>query len=390
MKIVCAIDSFKGSLSSGRAAELAKEEAGRIVPESICIDFIVADGGEGTAEAAVAASGGEFRHSVAQDPLGRPIEASYGVLPGNAAIIEMAAASGLPLLSEEELDPLRTTSYGTGQLIADALDHGARTIAIALGGSATNDAGTGLLEALGVRFLDAAGNALKGNGENLEKIDAIVASGLDPRVAQTDFVVLCDVSNPLVGENGATMTFGRQKGASDAELQRLEQGMRSYLGVLQRCSIVGDEMPGDGAAGGAGMAARAFLHAKQASGADWVLDAIGLERVLEDTDLCITGEGHADGQSVNGKLVSRIARRCKKSGVPCVAIVGGMDESAVGLEACGVDAIFPSVIDCCSKEDAMRNAERNFRLAVDRVLIAVNVGRKVGVAENSCDMKHGV
>ena len=325
------------------------------------------------------ASGGKLQHATVQDPLGRPTDASYGVLPDGTALVEMAAASGLTLPSGE-LDPLRASSYGTGQLIADALDHGARTIAIALGGSATNDAGTGALRALGVRFLDASGNPLRVDGENLARIAEVDANEIDPRVAQTDFVTLCDVDNPLVGSDGATMTFGRQKGASDVNLRILERGMESYLGVLRRRSIVGGEMPGDGAAGGLGLAARAFLHARRKSGADCVLDAVGFDRALKGADLCITGEGHADGQSVDGKLVSRIARRCKGAGVPCVAIVGGMDESAVGLKTCGVDAIYPSAIDCCDRAAAMRNAERNFRLAVERVLVAVKIGRRIGAA----------
>jgi glycerate kinase len=293
----------------------------------------------------------------------------------------MAAASGLTLVSKGEQDPLRATSFGTGQLIIDALDRGANAIVLGLGGSATNDAGTGALEALGVRFLDAAGNPLKGNGENLERIAEIDVSGLDPRVAQARFTALCDVDSPLVGMNGATMMFGRQNGASDAGLQRLEHGMRSYLGILRSSAAGFDEMPGDGAAGGMGLAARIFLRAGRKRGADWILDSVGFDRALQDADLCITGEGHADGQSSKGKLVSRIAKRCQSAGVPCIAVVGGMDESARGLESCGVNAIYPSVTDCCSREEAMRHAERNFRLAVDRALIAMEIGLNAGRQE---------
>jgi glycerate kinase len=177
------------------------------------------------------------------------------------------------------------------------------------------------------------------------------------------------------------MMFGRQKGASDASLQRLEHGMRSYLEILNRSTTGFDEMPGDGAAGGMGLAVRIFLRARMERGADWILDSMGFDHVLRDADLCITGEGHADGQSVNGKLVSRIGKRCRSAGVPCIAIVGGMDESACGLEDCGVNAIYPSVIDCCSREEAIRHAERNFRLAVDRVLTSIEIGLKAGCGE---------
>lgn len=382
MKIVCAIDSFKGSLSSRKAALLAEKEARRILPGSAFIGFSVADGGEGTAEAVVTACGGEFREAIVQDPLGRATEARYGILPDGTALIEMAEASGLTLLFEGERNPLRATSFGTGQLVLDALDRRASAIVLALGGSATNDAGTGALEALGVRFLDAEGNLLKGNGENLARIAAVDASGIDPRIVQTRFTALCDVESPLVGINGATMMFGRQKGATDACLQRLEHGMRSYLEVLNRSTAGFDETPGDGAAGGMGLAARIFLQARMERGADWILDSMGFDYALQDADLCITGEGHADGQSVNGKLVSRIAKRCRSAGVPCIAIVGGMDESACGLQDCGVNAIYPSVIDCCSREGAMKHAERNFRLAVDRALTTMEIGQKAGYRRN--------
>lgn len=381
MKIVCAIDSFKESLSSRRAASLAEEEARKIFPECEVVGLGVADGGEGTADAVFAACGGKSREAIVQDPLGRPIAARYGILPDGTALIEMAAASGLTLVSEGERYPLRATTFGTGQLILDALNQGANAIVLGLGGSATNDAGTGALEAMGVRFRDSAGNSLRGNGENLERIAEIDVSGLDPRIAQARFTALLDVDSPLVGMNGATMMFGRQKGASDADLQRLEHGMRSYLDILRHNAAGFDEMPGDGAAGGMGMAARIFLHARRVRGADWILDSIGFDHALRDADICLTGEGHADRQSVNGKLVSRIAKRCRIAGVPCIAIVGGMDESASGLEDCGVNAIYPSVIDCCSREEAIRHAERNFRLAVDRVLATLKIGLEAGCGE---------
>lgn len=382
MKIICAIDSFKGSLSSRSAASLAEKEVQRMLPESEFIGLSVADGGEGTAEAVVAACKGRFREVIVQDPLGRAIKTRYGILPDGTALIEMAAASGLTLVSEGERDPLRATTFGTGQLILDALDQGANAIVLGLGGSATNDAGTGALEALGVRFLDEAGNSLRGNGENLERIAGVDITGLDPRIEQTRFTALCDVDSPLVGMNGATIMYGHQKGASDAGLQRLELGMKSYLEILKRSIAEFDEMPGDGAAGGMGMAARIFLHAKRERGADWILDSIGFDHDLRDADICLTGEGHADGQSINGKLVSRIAKRCRTAGVPCIAIVGGMDQSACGLEDCGVNAIYPSVIDCCSREEAMEHAERNFCLAVDRVLATMKIGLKAGREED--------
>ena len=327
----------------------------------------------------MASLGGQRVRVAAADPLGRDIEASYGMLPGNRAVIEMAAASGLPILSASERDPRKTSTFGTGQLLLDALDRGARDISLAIGGSATNDCGMGAMRALGVRFLDASGAELAGTGADLALVEKVDLSGMDPRVAQASFHVMCDVDNPLVGPRGATRVFGPQKGADPQMVEELEAGMASFATVLEKTFgvAVADE-PGMGAAGGLGAAARLFLSAEVVGGVDWVLDLVGFDEALSGCSLCVTGEGHADGQSAHGKVVSGVAARCRAAGVPCVAIVGGMSPEATELLACGVDALVPTVIDAASIEDVLANAERNFRLAAQRVFSLVSVGRRMG------------
>ena len=374
-----ACDSFKGTLSSARSSELLAEEARASFPEATLRSLEVADGGEGTVDAIVASLGGQRVSVAAADPLGRDIEASYGMLPGNRAVIEMAAASGLPILSASERDPRKTSTFGTGQLLLDALDRGARDISLAIGGSATNDCGMGAMRALGVRFLDASGAELAGTGADLALVEKVDLSGMDPRVAQASFHVMCDVDNPLVGPRGATRVFGPQKGADPQMVEELEAGMASFATVLEKTFgvAVADE-PGMGAAGGLGAAARLFLSAEVVGGVDWVLDLVGFDEALSGCSLCVTGEGHADGQSAHGKVVSGVAARCRAAGVPCVAIVGGMSPEATELLACGVDALVPTVIDAASIEDVLANAERNFRLAAQRVFSLVSVGRRMG------------
>ena len=374
-----ACDSFKGTLSSARSSELLAEEARAFFPEADFRSLEVADGGEGTVDAIVASLGGRRVSLLAADPLGRPVEATYGMLPGERAVIEMAAASGLPILSPGERDPRKTSTFGTGQMILDALDRGARDISLAIGGSATNDCGMGAMRALGVRFLDASGAELMGTGADLGLVAKVDLSGMDPRVSQTSFHVMCDVANPLVGPRGATRTFGPQKGADAAMVEELEAGMASLAAGLEDVfgTSVADE-PGMGAAGGLGAAARLFLDAEVVGGVDWVLDLVGFDEVLSGCSLCVTGEGHADGQSAHGKVVSGVAARCRRAGVPCVAIVGGMNADACELLDCGVDALVPTVIDAASIEEVLANAERNFRLAAQRVFSLVSLGRKMG------------
>lgn len=378
-RLVFACDSFKGTISSARAAELLAQSAARQLGEVECRCVGVADGGEGTVEAVVSATGGELVRARVTGPLGDAVEATFGMLPGGRAVIEMAAASGITLVARDELDPLRASTYGTGELIACALDAGATDVSLAIGGSATNDGGMGMARALGARLLDASGSELEGCGADLARVRSIDLSGLDGRLAVTTFHVMCDVDNPLVGPRGATRVFGPQKGAGPEQLELLEAGMRSYAGVLERTfgASVADE-PGMGAAGGLGAAARLFLDAEVVPGVEWVLDLVGLDEALRDADLCVTGEGHADAQSAHGKVISGVAARCRAAGVPCVAVVGGMDVGATELLGCGVDALVPTVIDAASLDEVLACAERNFSLAADRVFSLVGIGLGMG------------
>ena len=251
-RFVFACDSFKGTISSARAAKLLEAEARAAFGDVECLGLGVADGGEGTVEAVVAATDGSLVSAEVEGPLGDPVRATYGLLPGDRAVIEMAAASGITLVPREVLDPLRASTYGTGQLVLDALDHGATDVSLAIGGSATNDGGMGFARALGARFLDAEGTELCGCGADLERVASIDLSGLDPRLGSVRFHVMCDVDNPLVGERGATYVFGPQKGASPEALERLEAGMRSYATVLER--TFGTLVAHEGGMGGAGSA----------------------------------------------------------------------------------------------------------------------------------------
>ena len=380
MRFVFASDSLKGTISSARAAAILDEEAARAFPGVTCTRLAVADGGEGTVDAVVASLGGARIDVTVEDPLGRPVEAIYGMLPGNRAIIEMAAASGLPLLKRAERNPLLTSTYGTGQLVLHALRNGATEVTLAIGGSATNDGGMGAMRALGVRFLDAAGGELEGTGADLGRVVTIDTSGLDPLVTHVRFRLLCDVDNPLLGQRGASRVFSPQKGATSQQVEALEKGMASYARVLESTLGRSADQPGDGAAGGLGAAVRLFLGATSVPGIDWVLDVVGLDQALLGADLCITGEGHADAQSAHGKVVSGVASRCKRAGVPCVAVVGGMDPGALELASLGVDAIVPTVIDCGDVADALAHAERNYRLAAARVFSLMALGRGLPVA----------
>ena len=375
MRFLFASDSFKGTISSARAAELLDAAAREAFPDVETCGVEVADGGEGTVAAVVASAGGTLRTVSVRGPRGGEVAATYGVLGDGRAIVEMAAASGLPLLATEERDPRYTSTYGTGQLILDALDEGVRDISLAIGGSATNDGGMGCMRALGARFLDADGTELEGVGGNLARVSRIDLTGMDPRVGKTRFHVMCDVDNPLLGERGATYVFGPQKGAVPPIADELERGMQSYARVLET-TFPGVDVaaPGMGAAGGLGVAASAFLRAELLPGIEQVLNLVGFNELLEGCDLCVTGEGHADAQSAHGKVVSGVAARCRASGVPCVALVGGMDADAMELTGCGVSALVPTVIDVGTLDQVLAHAERNYTLAAERLFALLRLG----------------
>lgn len=374
-RFLFASDSFKGTISSARSTELLSQVALDAFPDAVCEGLEVADGGEGTVNAVVRALGGELREVAVHDARHHETRAAYGLLPGNRAIIEMAAASGLPQLALSERNPLLTGTWGVGELIADAVDHGVRELTLAIGGSATNDGGMGCMAALGARFLDADGSELAGTGADLARVRSIDLSGFDKRVSATTFSVMCDVDNPLLGDCGATRVYGPQKGATPAMVEELELGMASYAKVLHATFPGFEAMaPGMGAAGGLGAATSTFLHAELVPGVEQVLDLVGFNELLHGCDLCVTGEGHADAQSAHGKVVSGVAARCRMAGVPCVALVGAMDASATELLNYGVDALVPAVIDVCTREEVHTHAERNYVLAAQRLFSLLKIG----------------
>jgi len=378
-RFLFASDSFKGTITSERAAALLREAALASFPDAQTHSLAVADGGEGTVEAVVFATGGTLRTVAVRGPRGAEVDASYGLLADGRAVIEMAAASGLPLLAPEECDPRLTSTFGTGQLICDALDRGVRDISLAIGGSATNDGGMGCMRALGARFLDAEGRELEGIGSDLGNVATIDLSGMDERLGKTNFHVMCDVTNPLLGSRGATYVFGPQKGATPEMADMLERGMTHYAQILKTIFPGFDPMgSGMGAAGGLGAAARTFLSAEVLPGIECVLDLVGFDQLLIDCDLCVTGEGHADAQSAHGKVVSGIAKRCKAAGVPCVAVVGGMNADAVELLDLGVDALVPTVIDAGGIEEVLAHAEENYSLAAQRLFSLLRLGTLLG------------
>lgn len=375
MKFLFASDSFKGTLSSTEISDLLEISAFRHFPGCSCVKVPIADGGEGTVDAIMRAAGGTYRQVPVRGPLFEERISSYGIIDQKKVIIEMAAASGLPLVPDKLRDPMKTTTYGTGQLIRDALDLGFRHITVAIGGSATNDGGMGAMIALGARFLDADGRQLKGIGADLYHVSDIDLTHLHPAVKETEFTVMCDVNNPLTGSNGATYTFGSQKGANEVSLSLLETGMKNYAALIKRkFSIDVDSMPGAGAAGGLGAALTVFLNARLRSGIETVLDLIHFDDLLKDVDLVVTGEGRIDWQSACGKVPAGIGRRCQKAGIPAVAIVGGMGRGAEEIYSHGISSILPTINADMDIAEAMHRSAELYENAADRMFRLLKVG----------------
>lgn len=378
MRFLFASDSFKGSLSSEKIIELLKESAENVFPGCETRGIPIADGGEGTVDAVIAVTKGEKRVIEVHGPLMENVESSYGIFHGDCAIIEMAAASGLPMVSPEKRNPLNTTTYGTGELIRDALDQGYQKISIAIGGSATNDGGMGAMRALGIRFLDAEGKELEGRGSDLAKVVDIDSTNLHSAVAEAEFTVMCDVNNPLTGPKGATYTFGKQKGGTPEILDELEMGMKNYAMVIQKkFGINVDSIAGAGAAGGLGAALCVFLNAEMKSGIETVLNLIDFDGLLEETDLVVTGEGQIDWQSAFGKVPSGIGQRCQAKGIPAVAVVGGMGSGAEKIYEFGVESIIPTINGAMEMEEALERAEELYRGATERMFRMIRVGMKI-------------
>ena len=370
MKIVIASDSFKGSMSSVDVAQAAEKGIREVMPECQVVAVNVADGGEGTVEAIVDALGGEIVKVKVSDPLGREIEANYGIA-GETAILEMAAASGLPLLQVEERNPWLTSTYGTGEMIMDAIGRGCRNFLVGIGGSATNDAGTGMLQAMGFRFYDAEGEMIEHcAGGRMQDIARIDDSQVPEAVRQSLFTVACDVDTPFCGPEGAAPVFAPQKGADATMVERLDAGMASLAKVIEATYGV-DVVPvaGAGAAGGMGGAFYAFLQATLKKGIDMVLDAIDFDATIEGADLVITGEGKVDFQTAKGKTAAGVLNRAKQQHIPVIAI-GGCVEMCDSLLQMGFAGIYPILEEKVPLEVAMQRdfAMSNVTKTVAKVL----------------------
>ena len=375
MKFVFASDSFKGSLSAKQISAILEKSAHDAFPTCVTCSIPLADGGEGTIDSVLSALSGETVSVKVSDPLWRSIESTYGVFGKDSAIIEMATASGLPLLTSQERNPLLTTTYGTGELIGDALKRGCKKIYLALGGSATNDGGIGAMRALGVKFLDSQGHELAGVGGDLEKIAHIDAQGLLPEVHEAQFIIMADVQCPLLGNEGATHTFAAQKGASSYMIQMLEHGMTNYATLLEQLfHKTVHAVPGTGAAGGLGASLYAFLNARIQSGIETVLDLVNFDQLISDADLVITGEGQIDWQSAYGKVLSGVGAHCKSSGVPAMAIVGSMGKKAESMFDHGIVSIVTTTNGIMSLQDAVDRAPVLYRSAADRMFRILKTG----------------
>lgn len=340
-KAVIIPDSFKGTLSSSEICGIVSGCIKKEFPDCEVVEIPVADGGEGSVDAFLTAVGGERVSIEAAGPWFERRGAYYGILRGGTAVVEMAAAAGLPLAGER-LDPERTTTYGVGELLLDAAHRGAKQIIVGLGGSATNDAGCGAAAAVGARFYNAAGESFIPTGGTLCEVERIDLSGLDPALAHCDISAMCDIDNPMYGPTGAAHVFGAQKGADAAAIERLDAGLRHLAAVIRRdLNLDVAALPGSGAAGGMGAGMVAFFGAKLSPGIDTVLDTVDFDTLAADADMIFTGEGKLDSQSLRGKVVIGIARRAKKLGRPVIAIVGGADYGAEAAFKEGVTAIFP-------------------------------------------------
>lgn len=379
MKIIIAPDSFKESMSAELAAEAVMKGFKSVFPDAQYISLPIADGGEGTVDALITAVGGERVTLDVKDPLGRSVIAYYGLLhQGKTAVIEMAQASGLMLVDPEQRNPMLTSSYGTGQLIQDALNKGVEKIILGIGGSATVDGGVGMLQALGAVFYDNKQQVLGFGGQVLNHIYSINLSGLNPRLLHCSMDVACDVDNPLIGEYGAAAVFGPQKGASAAMVLELESGLNRLANVIEQVS--GKDfryLPGGGAAGGISVAAAAFMNGQLKPGIDIVIDAVKLEQEIHDTDLVIVGEGSMDGQTAGGKAPLGIARVAAKHNVPVIALSGVLGKGVDALHKEGIDAFFSILPRLCELNDALVQGYENLEQTAYNVAMVLKIGQKL-------------
>lgn len=378
MKIVIAPDSYKESLSATEVAQAIEKGFREIFPDAQYVSVPVADGGEGTVEAMIAATHGSAHSALATGPLGEKVNANWGMSgDGKTAFIEMAAASGLALVPPDKRNPLITTSRGTGELILQALDSGASNIIIGIGGSATNDGGAGMVQALGAKLCDANGTEIGYGGGSLNSLNTIDVSGLDPRIKNCAIRVACDVTNPLVGELGASRIFGPQKGATEALILELDRNLAHYADIIKKSLGVDvKNVPGAGAAGGMGAALMAFLGAELKSGIEIVTQALNLEEHIHDCTLVVTGEGRIDSQSIHGKVPVGVANVAKKYHKPVIGIAGSLTRDVGVVHQYGIDAVFSVLTSIGTLEEAFRGAFDNIYRASRNIAATVAVGMR--------------
>ncbi len=370
MKIVVAIDSFKGSLSSLEAGKAARDGILKAIPKAQVAVRPLADGGEGTVEAIAAGLGGSIIEISATGPLGNPVNAKYCILSHNTAVLEMSAAAGITLISPEERNPMETTTFGVGEMIKDAIDRGCRHFIVGIGGSATNDGGTGMLRALGYRFLDNKGAEIPLGAKGLEALESITDENVLPALKDCTFRIACDVTNPLCGSNGCSAVFAPQKGGTPEMIAQMDQWLASYARLASTLSEKADmNHPGTGAAGGLGFAFLTFTNATLESGIKIILDETRLEEYIKDADLVVTGEGRLDAQTVMGKAPVGVATLAKKHQKKVIAFSGCITDDAVLCNEHGIDAFFPIVPGAVSLEDAMNteNAYKNLKNTANQV-----------------------
>ncbi|HAU4369117.1 TPA: glycerate kinase [Citrobacter amalonaticus] len=377
MKIVIAPDSYKESLSALEVANAIEQGFREIWPDADYVKLPVADGGEGTVEAMVAATAGRIVDVDVTGPLGKTVTAFFG-LSGDerTAFIEMAAASGLEQVPVALRDPLKTTSWGTGELIRHALDAGVDHIIIGLGGSATNDGGAGMVQALGAKLLDARQNEIGKGGAALDALTRIDISQLDPRLAACRIEVACDVTNPLTGKEGASAVFGPQKGATVETIDRLDTALAHYAQIIARDLEVDVlELAGGGAAGGMGAALYAFCGAQLRRGIEIVTDALQLDACVADADLVVTGEGRMDSQTIHGKVPVGVAKVAKRYHKPVIGIAGSLTADVGIVHEHGLDAVFSVIYTICTLDDALKNAAENVRMTARNVAATLKMGQ---------------
>ena len=381
MKIVVAPDSFKGSVSALEAANAIEQGVRRVFPEAIIEKVPMADGGEGTVQSLVDATGGHIQTHRVLAPLEDEVDAKFGILAdGETAVIEMASASGLTLVTPHERNPLRTTTYGTGQLIRAALEAGCRRLIIGIGGSATNDGGGGMAEALGVRLLNANGKQIPRGGGNLEQLQSIDMTDLHPAISETETVVACDVNNPLTGPDGASHVYGPQKGATPEMIGTLDACLAHFDKVLvQTLGKSFNEIPGAGAAGGLGAGLMAFLNAELKLGVDIMIDAVKLEERVKGASLVFTGEGQLDFQTAFGKTPVGVAKVAKAHDIPVIAIAGGIAEGAEAVYEAGINAMLGIVQEPMSLEVAVEDATRLIADTAEQAARLVVIGNKLRI-----------